>query len=490
VGITHLSDLDVVMIPALFGILSGMWAAFALGYSQSPAGTYQSMPKWWSNPRLLGFTLRGAAIALIVDLVFAAIFGGMSVWTFIAALIALVVAVFWCHHSALTGFTFKNEGQVQEEWGDSDYKLPYLGDRYCLQGAHGYWSHFSIEEGAYDWSIPDRTEVLSAKKGHIIAYYDQKKYQYYLPLQHPEDDVHLTTGEIPYQEDVSQPMAGANYVAVRHENGSVAFDSWLMTNGVTGEDWSPRLRNELGTGRDGQRAVGRGGFNGIFVQEGTVLGGSGWTDSNHPTTDETFPNAPAWWSVVVGALVLAAGIMFVMILGFVYSGLIPATIGVGTDQATNSYCPPLNGFPPPIFWTSTVGPPQGCRDPKFPTIFNANEGFDGQYCEYLQTGPIKQPWATWSAPLGFGPFGLAFLLIYAVGGPNGKPFRNRMTATWWYPLTLGLVIIINGPGSMIFHTTFNGFWSELDPCGMCLFTAFVAAYNITRIANRLRAGSG
>ena len=177
-----------------------------------------------------------------------------------------------------------------------------------------------------------------------------------------------------------------------------------------------------------------------------------------------------------------------MILGFLYIP-IPNSIGVHMTDATNSYCPPKSAY-------LSGGPLQGTTPAKVCSdaygnpsyigvngIFHDDEGFDNQYCEYLQPGPIKQPWATWSAPLGFGPLGLAFLIIYARTGPNGKPFRNRMTATLVYPLTLALVIIINGPGSMIFHTTFNGFWSELDPCGMCLFTAYVSAYNIVRIAN-------
>lgn len=505
-GSATLSDLDVLLIPVFFGVLSGMWAAFALGYADSPAGTYQAKPKWWSNPRLLGFTLVGVVVAVIVQLVLAALFG-MSLWTILAVVSTLVLAIFWCHHAALTGFTFKNEGQVQE-FGDSDYTLPYLGDRYCLQGAHGYWSHFGteegtsegIQEGAYDWSIPDGTEVLCAKEGHIIAYYDKNPYEYYLPLQHPGDDVHLKTDGKLYQEDVSHPMAGANYVAVRHRNGSVAFYAWMMTNGVAGRDWSPKLKDQLAAGRDSLPSVGRGGFNGIHVRQGDVLGGGGWTDSDNPRTDTAFPDAPAWWTVAVGVIALLLGIAFVMVLGASYSGKPPIHTGIGTDVATNSYCPPQTdmqailqsyGNPTTKDACKSTSNPLDCEGqvacaaarPGVNTIFHDDEGFDNQYCEALQDGWVKQPWATWSAPLGFGPLGLAFLIIYAVHGPNGKPFRNRMTATWWYPLTLGLVIVINGPGSMIFHTTFNGFWSDFDPCGMALFTAFVAAYNIIRIAN-------
>ena len=177
---------------------------------------------------------------------------------------------------------------------------------------------------------------------------------------------------------------------------------------------------------------------------------------------------------------MVAGIIFVLILGAIYSGTVPAVIGTGMDTATNSYCPPASQV------TSASNLPSACTSPG-PTVqamFHPDEGYDNQYCEAVQQPAlIKQPWATISAPIGFGPCGLALLIMFARGGPNGKPFKNRMTATWWYPLTLGLVLIINGPGSMIFHTTFNGFWSELDPCGMCLFTGFVAAYNITRMAN-------
>jgi hypothetical protein len=519
-GSLTLSGIDMIMIPALFGILSGMWVAFALGYAESPPGTYQATPKWWSNSRLLGFTLIGAVIALVVLLVLSAIFAvsGMSPWTILVALIALIAAIFWCHHSALTGLTFKNEGEVKGEFGDTDYKLPYLGDRYCLQGAHGYWSHFATvpnaaegaPEGAYDWALPDGTQVLCAKEGHIIAYYDQRLYQYYLPLQHPRDDVHQKTDGTDYEEDVSGTMAGANYIAVRHENGSVAFYAWLMTNGVTGKGWSPELKDKVGPGPYSMPAVGRGspdatvrhsgGFNGIHVREGDVLGGSGWTDSDNPRTDKEFPNKPAWWTVGVGVLALAVGIIFVMVLGAIYNGKPPIHIGIGIDVATNSYCPPKAdvkatlqsyGNPTTKDACKSTSNPLDCEGqfacatvrPSVNTIFHDDEGFDNQYCEALQDGWVKQPLATWSAPLGFGPLGLLFLIIYAWNGPNGKPYRNRMTSTLVYPFVLGLVIIINGPGSMIFHTTFIGGWSELDPCGMCLFTAYVSAYNIVRIAN-------
>ncbi len=504
------SSIDTILIPAFIGILSGMWAAFGFAYSQCPAGVYKAKPAWWRNARLLGLMLAGVAVALIVYLVFAALFG-VSGMTIVMVLVTLVLSVFWCHHAALTGMTFKNEGD-EDDFGDSDYKLPYLGDRYCLQGAHGYWSHFAAVEGAYDWCMPDRTDVVCSKEGHIIGFWDQELYEYYLPLQNPNDDVHIKTGSTSYQEDASSPMAGANYVGVRHQDGSVAFYSWLMTNGVTGKDWGPELKTELGTGHSGQRSLERGGsnlsdirdgggFNGIHVRLGHVLGGCGWTDSDNPTTDTAFPDAPKWGFVALGVFVLILGIAFVMALGANYAGPPPARIGVGTDTATNSYCPPAADTAADLAGkTQGSGTSAVCSNPKdidcisqlncqnvrpsVSNIFQPTEGFDNQYCEALQMdGWVKQPWATWSAPIGFGIFGLTFLGIYAVHGSNGKPFRNRMTATWWYPLTLGLILIINGPGSMIFHTTFNGFWSEFDPCGMSLFTAFIAAYNITRILN-------
>lgn len=500
-GGLHDKQTDGAFIAAIFGILTGVWAAFGVGYLGGRLSTWEAEPEWWSNTRLLVMALASGAVAALICLALGAGMGLSAAALVLTTLLALVVGCVLGHLSALTGMAFANEGKVQQ-WGDSDYKLPYAGERYCLQGARGYWSHYrTAKEGCYDWAMPDRTPVLASKEGHITAYYDQTAYNYVLPLPRPDDDKHPTnSGNADYGVE-TQGDDATNYVSVRHRDGSVAFYSWLMTNGARGRDWNRALQSELGEGTGSPGGVGRAGAaNPVHVRPGHVLGGCGWTDSDHPVTDELFPNQPLMWPWIVGAATLVVTTLLVVVLALTHAGPPPNHIGSGfdKDEATNSYCPPYSELA-----HSNEGEDRtaqnACADmrnqPELPALssppahsvigdmFDKEQGFDNQFCEVLQPGAIKQPWAAWSAPLGFGICGMAYLIIFAVNGPNGKPFKNRMTTTWYYPLTLGLILIVNGPGSMIFHATFLGWWSQWDPCGMCLFTAFVFAYNITRIFN-------
>jgi hypothetical protein len=115
-------------------------------------------------------------------------------------------------------------------------------------------------------------------------------------------------------------------------------------------------------------------------------------------------------------------------------------------------------------------------------LFADSEAFDSQYCEKLSGTFPQQPLAFWTT-LAFVVLGAIFLGLFAAGGPNGKPFRNRMTATSLYPLVLSAIVPWNGRGSMFFHGTMRSEASWLDSWGMDLFGSFLIAYNLTRIFN-------
>jgi hypothetical protein len=92
----------------------------------------------------------------IVTLILGFVFGGLGGWA---------------------GCAFVNEGETQQPFSADDFKLPYLGERFCLQGARGFWSHLESEEGCYDFSMPRDTSVLAAKEGHIVVLHDSQSEQ-------------------------------------------------------------------------------------------------------------------------------------------------------------------------------------------------------------------------------------------------------------------------------------------------------------------------
>ena len=552
----HPGDLDLFLTLLFFSLATGLWTAFGIGYLAGKQEPYEGKPAWWRSKMALITVLAGVAVALVLFLVSALLVKyascldpscppaqlSLSLGMVIAGLVVILLLwlmVGWL--PGLSGHAFQNEGQVTE-WGQTDYKLPFLGERYCLQGARGYWTHYcsQTQEGCYDFSLPDRTEVLCAKEGHVISAYSDDVYKFYRPLQHAEDDVHPDPGTVPYGD---RP---ANYAIVRHQDGSAAKYARLMTHGAA----IPQDQEQTAVATRRQEACGSGASetvdvmireaaeNPLHVRDGHIVGYAGWNDYAQPEPEPQLPDAPKWGWFVAGLAFAAACLAFVLIMGYTtWRTLPPALPGKFPfwNGAVNGYCPAvadvksllascgysqdLATTPPPGSSSCAPAPPtpsstpsagltadqctavlamaQSCAGARnngkestpcaddnlvIKGLFADSEPFDSQYCEKLTGSFPQQPAAFWTT-LGFVVLGSIFLGLFAAGGPNGKPFNNRITTTSFYPIVLSAILLWNGPGSMFFHGTMRSEASWLDSWGMDLFGSFIIAYNFTRIFN-------
>jgi murein DD-endopeptidase MepM/ murein hydrolase activator NlpD len=185
--------------PWFFPMASATWAGFLFAVARGRTGAYSNLD--WVVPivsAMVGLLTAGLVVILM----------GSPVLVGIGAISLGAVAAFV---AGLLGHTFVNEGRVQAAaWGSADFQLPYDGERYCVQGMHGWISHHGWQEFAYDWAMPEGRQILCAKEGHITG----------------------------FREDRSgtQAFSGnptANHVTVRHREGSEAAYLHLMQGGIT-----------------------------------------------------------------------------------------------------------------------------------------------------------------------------------------------------------------------------------------------------------------
>jgi len=180
--------------PTGVGILGGIWAAFGVGYLPGRREEWRVTKKILFLPEpimvsALAGAAGGAALAAMLAAVADVPVGGpIAIASIVGALLGSL--------SGWMGWAFANEGKTQLGFGPSDFKLPFVGERYCLQGARGFWTHFDGEEDAYDWSLPYDTRVLSSKEGHIVSHFSAT--------------------------ECNGDRNKANHVAVRHKDGSIA----------------------------------------------------------------------------------------------------------------------------------------------------------------------------------------------------------------------------------------------------------------------------
>lgn len=88
----------------------------------------------------------------------------------------------------------------------SPYRLPFAGRRWVCQGNNGVISHNGAQEFAYDFYMREDTPVLAARAGTVIA----------------------TRAD----RDTIGTSAPANFVAVDHGDGTVAWYLHLRKGGV------------------------------------------------------------------------------------------------------------------------------------------------------------------------------------------------------------------------------------------------------------------
>jgi hypothetical protein len=95
---------------------------------------------------------------------------------------------------------------------------------------------------------------------------------------------------------------------------------------------------------------------------------------------------------------------------------------------------------------------------------------------------MLQPRNTWSALIGFSPFGLliVIILLYQSAG-NPSPYDNLMTNNYFYSLFYAYLTIFLGPASMMFHIGMREFGGWFDSFSIHLLFGFTLVYNIVRL---------
>lgn len=118
-----------------------------------------------------------------------------------------------------------------------------------------------------------------------------------------------------------------------------------------------------------------------------------------------------------------------------------------------------------------------------PCVVQTPDGpVDKCYCENLRPGLVKQPANTWS-DLGFMLVGLVILAV--AGNENGRSRSggNPMTTGHWLAVLYGLVIIMMGPGSMMFHASYTAWGGFLDSVSMFFLLTFLIGYDLRQMTD-------
>ncbi len=218
---------DIFFFPSL----CGMWLAFAIGIGAGRQAEF-------SNKNWTITIIAMIASVVLTIVVFVIIYYFTQTATFVAnpdyvvwaCLAQLVAGAVTGLIGGLLGHVFVNDGQLDpaQAYGVTDLALPFAGERYCVQGHHGFISHFfrrwqepnragvmttwtTDEEFSYDWSLPLGHPFLCAKEGHIVAFREDKDGN---TMSSPSNDI-------------------ANYVYVKHRDGTVAHYLHLQQGGFT-----------------------------------------------------------------------------------------------------------------------------------------------------------------------------------------------------------------------------------------------------------------
>jgi hypothetical protein len=359
------------------------------------------------------------------------------------------------------GFAFQNEGAAKPPFGARDFRLPYLGERYCLQGARGYWSHYrdkdGDEEGAYDFSMPYSTPILCAKEGHIIAFNDREPY--------PQPNINLGNGT--YTPEFAEDLPAVNFMEVRHPDGSVARYQHFKTRD---ESKSESRRFDY---LDLQK-------NPLHVRAGHELGLSGWPPAEAP---ELLPTGSGilWEGIYFALGLLAFATAFIVYYG-VYHAPELVAFPLSLDVC------PANGIKDGGSNYDYMREKYGDDDRAagLDGILAANNGhkehIDTCYCESFDRTYFQ--WSNTFSDLLFVILGILILWMHTQRryGP-GKPYANRITAINEYSRYYGLIIIFMGPGSMLFHGSMHAIGGFLDGTSMYGLAGFLVAYNWVRLWN-------
>lgn len=190
--------------PIWIALCSAIWVGFFYALAINRREPYAANEYMWGLVSGIGAIL-GLAIALVVCLLL-----GGAIDPGLLYGLGLVFGAICGFLGAFLAHAFTNEGNSEVTDWVGGYKLPYEGDRYCVQGSRGFVSHYGWQEKSNDFAIKEGDPVLCSREGHVIA----------------------------FKQDRTGTAAGsgndiANFVKVKHRDGSIAEYLHGKRNGVT-----------------------------------------------------------------------------------------------------------------------------------------------------------------------------------------------------------------------------------------------------------------
>lgn len=202
---------------------------------------------------------------------------------------------------------------------------------------------------------------------------------------------------------------------------------------------------------------------------------------------------PVVWSVVgvirgntsfwpcLGGAIFALGLLLVTIIGSAKDwGGCPVENGTTSAGAVRCFAGDKETDVKPDIWKVECSKPAGAS-----TVAYCPKGqkpvFD--FCERIELGGVKQPWATWS-DLSFVAAGLWILWLFPYFGRFGtsKFFQffssgaNPMVLIGPLSITYGLIVIFMGPPSQWFHASMKDWAGWFDTMSVVLWLLFNAVY--------------
>jgi hypothetical protein len=144
----------------------------------------------------------------------------------------------------------------------------------------------------------------------------------------------------------------------------------------------------------------------------------------------------------------------------------------------------LTGCEPDVWALECRRPVPGCGAISAGSFCPAGERPVFVFCEHMQAGGVKQPWATWS-DLSFIAAGLWLLwfLQYFVrtgsrtsGETTSGELQNPMLQIGWLSVAYGMIVIFMGPPSMWFHASMKDWAGWFDSMSVVLWLMFNACY--------------
>ena len=209
-GLLPRPHLDLFWFPPLCGMWVCFFAVLAIGRI-----TYEIMDGWWYALLFPIIAVAAGVGVLVAMLVLAA----PTIWANGSEVVGFMIFTVVFSYafgilSGLAGHVFVNEGNL-ESFNPRQEKvsLPYAGERYCVQGNRGWFSHYAsnAQVFCYDFAVPAGTHVLAIEEGHVI---------------------HIEENHVGSYYDGSNNQ-DANQVQVQHRDGTIAHYLHLQTNGVS-----------------------------------------------------------------------------------------------------------------------------------------------------------------------------------------------------------------------------------------------------------------